>query len=98
VTQNLSQPSSNTAPFTSRAASAAGRLRSHGALGNNTPHNADTTSHDLIHKEVAVAFTISVKIVETYRARIVLKLDAHSIVELVHLTYRHRLVSRFRLD
>ena len=44
------------------------------------------------HKEVAVAFTISVKIVETYRARIVLKLDAHSIVELVHLTYRHRLV------
>jgi hypothetical protein len=47
---------------------------------------------NLTHKEVAVAFTISVKIVETYRARIVLKLDAHSIVELVHLTYRHRLV------
>src|SRR5260221_6955411 len=35
VTQNLSQPSSNTAPFTSRAASAAGRLRSHDQCGRN---------------------------------------------------------------
>src|SRR4029077_18208033 len=32
VTQNLSQPSSNTAPFISRVASAAGRLRSDGQL------------------------------------------------------------------
>src|SRR6266567_771294 len=35
VTQNLSQPSSNTAPFTSRAASAAGRLRSDGQARSN---------------------------------------------------------------
>jgi hypothetical protein len=34
VTQNLSQPSSNIAPFASRAASAAGRLRSNGFLGS----------------------------------------------------------------
>lgn len=44
------------------------------------------------NKEVATALTISVKTVETYRARIMLKLNAHSIVELVHFAISRRLV------
>ena len=44
------------------------------------------------NKEVATALDISVKTVETYRARIMLKLNAHSIVAIVHYAIRNKLV------
>src|SRR6266850_156734 len=46
VTQNLSQPSSNTAPFTSRAASAAGRLRSYGQAFLNPESGEERVADD----------------------------------------------------
>lgn len=44
------------------------------------------------NKEIAAALGLSVKTVETYRARIMMKLDAHSISDLVHFAIHHRLV------
>ena len=44
------------------------------------------------NKEVATALAISVKTVETYRARIMLKLNMHSIVEIVHYAIANRLI------
>jgi len=51
VAQNLSQPTSNQRPVTSRAASAAGRLCSNGVIGNwesdKIPHD-DKTYRELV--------------------------------------------------
>ncbi len=44
------------------------------------------------NKEIAAVLGLSVKTVETYRARIMMKLDAHSISELVHFAIYYRLV------
>jgi DNA-binding NarL/FixJ family response regulator len=44
------------------------------------------------NKETAVALCISVKTVETYRSRIMLKLDAHSMSDLIHFAIRHKVV------
>jgi DNA-binding CsgD family transcriptional regulator len=44
------------------------------------------------NKEVAAALAISVKTVETYRARIMLKLNTHSIVEIVHYAIANKLI------
>jgi DNA-binding CsgD family transcriptional regulator len=42
------------------------------------------------NKEISTALNISVKTVETHRAKIMLKLGAHSIVDLVHYAYRFK--------
>jgi DNA-binding NarL/FixJ family response regulator len=44
------------------------------------------------NKEVAVELGLSVKTVETYRGRIMMKLNAHSVSDLVHFAIRHTLV------
>jgi DNA-binding NarL/FixJ family response regulator len=44
------------------------------------------------NKEVAVALNISVNTVETHRAKIMSKLDLHSISELVRYAIRNRLI------
>jgi len=45
------------------------------------------------NKEVATALNISVKTVETHRAKIMQKLDLHSITDLVHYAIRNNLVA-----
>ena len=44
------------------------------------------------NKEVAVALNISVNTVETHRAKIMSKLDLHSISDLVRYAIRNRLI------
>ena len=44
------------------------------------------------NKETAAALGISVRTIETYRARIMLKLRVHSLSELVHYAIRNRIV------
>ena len=44
------------------------------------------------NKEIAACLHLSVHTVETYRARIMLKLDIHSIVHLVRYAVRDKLV------
>lgn len=44
-------------------------------------------------KEISSVLVISVRTVETYRARLVLKLDANSIVDLVRYAIRNRIVA-----
>jgi len=44
------------------------------------------------NKEISVTMGISVKTAETYRNRVMLKLDIHSIVELVKYALRHKLI------
>jgi len=45
------------------------------------------------NKEVASALTISVMTVETHRAHIMHKLEAHSVAELVHYAVRHKMIT-----
>jgi len=45
------------------------------------------------NKEIASALSITVRTVETHRAKIMLKLDLHSVVDLVHYATRQGLVS-----
>jgi len=44
------------------------------------------------NKEIAVALSLSVKTIETYRTRIMLKLDAHSVNDLFRFAVRHGLI------
>jgi DNA-binding NarL/FixJ family response regulator len=44
------------------------------------------------NKEVAAALQISVKTAETHRANIMMKLNLHSITELVHYAIRNEIV------
>lgn len=44
------------------------------------------------NKEIAVALGLSVTTVQTYRARIMMKLNAHSLSDLVRFAVRHRLI------
>ena len=44
------------------------------------------------NKEISVDLGISVKTVETHRARIMLKTQASSLVRLVHYAIRHKMV------
>jgi DNA-binding CsgD family transcriptional regulator len=44
------------------------------------------------NKEIAAVLELSVKTIETHRARIMLKLGAHSLSDLIHLAIRHGLV------
>jgi DNA-binding NarL/FixJ family response regulator len=44
------------------------------------------------NKEVSSILGISVKTVETYRARVMLKLDLHSLAELVRYAVRHKMI------
>ena len=46
------------------------------------------------NKEAAVRLDISAKTVETHRARIMLKLDLHSITDLVHYAIRNQIVQQ----
>jgi DNA-binding CsgD family transcriptional regulator len=45
------------------------------------------------NKEIAASLSISVHTVETYRARIMIKVDAHSVVEIVHYAIRRKILS-----
>jgi DNA-binding NarL/FixJ family response regulator len=44
------------------------------------------------NKEIAAALGITIRTVETHRAKIMLKLGLHSLAELVHYAIRHRIV------
>jgi DNA-binding CsgD family transcriptional regulator len=44
------------------------------------------------NKEISSALTISVKTVETYRSRVMLKIHAPSLIHLVHYAIRHQIV------
>jgi NO-binding membrane sensor protein with MHYT domain/DNA-binding CsgD family transcriptional regulator len=46
-----------------------------------------------VNKEIAAMLGITVRTVETHRARIMLKLDVHSLAELIHYAIRNNLVS-----
>jgi len=46
-----------------------------------------------LNKEIAALLGISVRTVETHRARIMLKLGLHSLAELIHYALRHGIVS-----
>ena len=45
------------------------------------------------NKEIAAALAITVRTVETHRAKIMLKLGLHSLTELIHYAIRHKIVS-----
>jgi DNA-binding NarL/FixJ family response regulator len=45
------------------------------------------------NKEVATQLGITVRTVETHRAKIMLKLDLHSLAELIHYAMRHGIAS-----
>jgi PAS domain S-box-containing protein len=60
-----------------------------------TPREREVIQHlarSKSNKEVAVALGISVRTIETYRARIMLKLHIHSLSELVHYAIRNGIV------
>jgi DNA-binding CsgD family transcriptional regulator len=44
------------------------------------------------NKEIATALGLSVKTVETYRARIMMKLKAHSLIDIFRFAVRHKIV------
>jgi len=46
-----------------------------------------------VNKEIAALLGISVRTVETHRAKIMLKLGLHSLAELIHYALRHGVVS-----
>jgi len=45
------------------------------------------------NKKIAAELGITIRTVESHRARIMLKLGLHSITELIHYAIRHRIVS-----
>jgi len=45
------------------------------------------------NKEIAAQLAITVRTVETHRAKIMLKLGLHSLAELIHYAIRHKIVS-----
>ena len=45
------------------------------------------------NKEISSVLVISARTVETYRARLMLKLDANSVVDLVHYAIRNRIIT-----
>ena len=50
-----------------------------------------------MNKEIAALLGISVRTVETHRAKIMLKLGLHSLAELIHYAIRHGIIARVRL-
>ncbi len=49
------------------------------------------------NKEVGNRLSLSTRTVDTYRARVMLKTEAHSVVELVHFAIAHELLSVSRI-
>ena len=45
------------------------------------------------NKEIAALLGIAVRTIETHRSKIMLKLDLHSLAELIHYAMRHKIVS-----
>jgi len=45
------------------------------------------------NKEIAALLGITLRTVETHRAKIMLKLDLHSLAELIHYAMRHKMIS-----
>ena len=43
------------------------------------------------NKEIAVELGITIRTVETHRAKIMLKLGLHSLAELIHYAIRHKI-------
>ena len=67
------------------------------ALGRLTPREREIVqllAEGKSNKEVAGVLGISVRTVETHRANIMLKLDLHSVVELVHFAVRNNMIGR----
>ena len=68
--------------------------RSRGRLTPREREIAQLLAEGKSNKEVAGALNISVRTAETHRANIMLKLDLHSVVELVHYAMRNALIGR----
>ena len=76
--------------------------KQHGSHPPAPPHNTLTPREREVlqliaegksNKEVASALAISVMTVETHRAHIMHKLEAHSVAELVHYAVRHKMIT-----
>jgi DNA-binding NarL/FixJ family response regulator len=79
-----------------RQAGASGELqeRARGRLTAREREIVQLLAEGKSNKEVAGVLGISVRTAETHRANIMLKLDLHSIVELVHFAVRNNLIGR----
>jgi len=66
--------------------------RSRGRLTQREREIVQLLAEGKSNKEVAGVLGISVRTAETHRANIMLKLDIHSIVELVHYAVRNRII------
>jgi DNA-binding NarL/FixJ family response regulator len=69
--------------------------RSDNSQSRPSPREVETIRHlaaGKTNKEVAAALGITVRTVETYRARIMAKLDLHSMSDLVRYAFRHDLI------
>lgn len=73
------------------------RQRSHSKMARSTltPRQRETIqllAEGKTNKEVAAMLNISIKTVETHRANIMLKLNLHSVTDLVHYAIRNEIV------
>ena len=79
---------------TSRAESHSGQHeRPLGALTAREVEIVRLLAEGKVNKEIAVMLGITARTVETHRARIMLKLGAHSLAELIHYAIRNNIVS-----
>ncbi len=65
-------------------------------MGARTAREAETVrllAAGKVNKEIAAILGITVRTVETHRARIMLKLGMHSLAELIHYAIRNNIVS-----
>ena len=65
-------------------------------MGARTAREAETVrllAEGKVNKEIAAILGITVRTVETHRARIMLKLGMHSLAELIHYAIRNNIVS-----
>jgi len=74
------------------AASGAGETVGHGPLSSREREILQLLAENKSNKEIASRLGISVRTVETHRRSIMQKLDANSIVELVHYAIRNGIV------
>jgi DNA-binding NarL/FixJ family response regulator len=70
------------------------RERARGRLTQREREIIQLLAEGKSNKEVAGVLGISVRTAETHRANIMLKLDLHSIVELVHFAVRNKIIER----
>jgi len=70
------------------------RKRARGLLTQREREIVQLLAEGKSNKEVAGVLGISVRTAETHRANIMLKLDLHSVVELVHFAVRNNIIER----